>query len=87
MSALERLNEGQFKYDAEKALDIKKSLNIPINNYLGNEENVKYRRVLALEDLEIQENGYYWLDNGDNISIINVTDSEVKYELGRIYTC
>ena len=87
LSALERLNEGQFKYDAEKALDIKKSLNIPINNYLGNEENVKYGRVLALEDLEIQENGYYWLDNGDNISIINVTDSEVKYELGRIYTC
>jgi tRNA pseudouridine55 synthase len=87
LSALERLSEGQFKYDAEKVLDIKKSLNIPLNVYTGDEENVKYGRVLALEDLEIQESGTYWLDNGDNISIITIEDSQVKYELGRIYTC
>jgi len=87
LSALERLNEGQFKYDGEKALDIKKSLNIPLNIYTGDEENIKYGRVLALEDLEIKEEGYYWLDNGDNISVINIQDNLVKYELGRIYTC
>ena len=87
LSALERLNEGQFRYDGEKALDIKKSLNIPLNFYSGEGENVKYGRVLALEDLEIQDNGTYWLDNGDNISIITVENSQVKYELGRIYTC
>jgi len=87
LSALERLNEGQFRYDGEKALDIKNSLNIPLNNYLGDVENVKYGRVLALEDLEIQKDGSYWLDNGDNISIITIKNAEVKYELGRIYTC
>jgi len=87
LSALERLNEGQFRYENEKALDIKKSLNIPQNYYNGDIENVKYGRVLALEDLEIKEEGYYWLDNNDNISIINIKDNEVKYELGRIYTC
>jgi len=87
LSALERLCEGQFVYDDEKPLDIKKSLNIPLNRYTGDEENVKYGRVLALDDLEIKEEGYYWLDNGDNISIINVIDNAVKYELGRIYTC
>ena len=87
LSALERLNEGQFKYDREKALDIKKSLNIPLNIYTGDEENIKYGRVLALEDLEIKKEGYYWLDNGDNISVINIQDNLVKYELGRIYTC
>ena len=89
LSALERLNEGQFTYDAEKPLDIKKSLNIPLNRYLGDYDNVKYGRVLALDDLEIQKEGYYWLDNGDNISIINIINSSVKYELGRIYvsTC
>ena len=87
LSALERLNEGQFKYDGEKALDIKKSLNIPLNFYIGDAENVKYGRVLALEDLEIQESGTYWLDNGDNISIITIQEGQVKYELGRIYTC
>jgi len=87
LSALERLNEGQFKYDGEKALDIKKSLNIPLNIYTGDEENIKYGRVLALEDLEIQDDGAYWLDNGDNISIITISQSQIKYELGRVYTC
>ena len=87
LSALERLSEGSFIYENEKQLDIKKSLNIPINIYTGETDNIKYGRVLAIEDLEIKENGYYYLDNGDNISIINIIDNEVKYELGRIYTC
>lgn len=87
LSSLERLNEGQFVYEDEKALDIKKSLNITQNFYLGDSDNLKYGRVLALEDLQMQEDGYYWLDNGDNISVINVVDKSVKYELGRIYTC
>jgi len=85
LSALERLSEGQFMYDDEKPLDIKKSLNIPQNIYKGDANNLKYGRVLALEDLDIQKEGYYWLDNGDNISIINVENFAVKYELGRIY--
>jgi len=87
LSALERLCEGQFTYDNETQLDIKKSLNIPLNRYNGDEDNIKYGRVLTLEDFEIQEEGTYWLDNGDNISIIKLESGEVKYELGRIYTC
>jgi len=87
LSALERLNEGQFIYENEKLLDIKKSLNIPKNIYIGDYENVKYGRVLALEDLEIKDDGCYWLDNGDNISIIKIEENQVKYELGRIYIC
>jgi len=87
LSMLERLREGQFLYEGEKALDIKKSLNIPENFYNGDEENLKYGRVLALEDLEIQEDGYYWLDNRDNISVIKIENKKVHYELGRIYIC
>ncbi len=87
LSALERLNEGQFAYDGEVALDIKKSLNIPMNTYKGDYENVNYGRVLAIEDLEIKDDGTYWLDNSDNISIITIKDKIIKYELGRIYTC
>jgi len=59
-------------------------LNIKQNFYTGDSDNLKYGRVLALEDLEIKENGYYWLDSGKSISIINVVNTEVKYELGRI---
>ncbi|WP_457745523.1 tRNA pseudouridine(55) synthase TruB [Sulfurimonas sp.] len=84
LSMLERLNEGQFIYENEKALDIKKSLNIAQNYYLGDYDNVRYGRVLALDDLKVQEDGHYWLDNGDNISIIRIQNGSVKYELGRI---
>lgn len=87
LSALERLCEGQFVYDDEKVLDIKKSLNIPQNFYLGDSENLKYGRVLAIEDMKMQEDGFYWLDSDDSISIINIANRSVKYELGRIYTC
>ena len=84
LSALERLNEGLFKYEGEKALDIKNSLNIAKNIYTGDSDNLKYGRVLALEDLDIQEDGAYWLDSGSFISIISVQEDAVKYELGRI---
>ncbi len=84
LSMLERLNEGQFTYENEKALNIKESLNIRQNYYLGDAQNVKYGRVLALEDLKLQEDGSYWLDNGDTISIITIQNAQVKYELGRI---
>lgn len=84
LSALERVREGQFWYNDEEILDIKKSLNIPQNFYLGNSDNLKYGRVLALDDLQIKENGHYWLDGVDFISIIKIADKEVKYELGRI---
>ena len=84
LSMLERLNEGQFVYENERTLDIKQSLNIEQNYYLGDADNVKYGRVLALKDLQLQDSGSYWLDNGNYISIITIKDNEVKYELGRI---
>lgn len=84
LSSLERLSEGVFRYNDEKALDIKKSLNIPQNFYHGESDNLKYGRVLALEDLKIKEDGHYWLDSGSFISVIKVAKTEVNYELGRI---
>jgi tRNA pseudouridine55 synthase len=84
LSALERLSEGQFRYNDEKPLEVRESLNIKQNFYLGNSDNLRYGRVLALDDLENKEDGYYWLDSGSFISIINVANREVNYELGRI---
>jgi len=87
LSALERLREGQFCYNGEASLDIRQCLNIPKNIYRGSQENLRYGRVLALEDLEIQEEGHYWLDNNESIAIIRIEAGEVKYELGRIEIC
>ncbi len=84
LSALERLSEGQFRYNDEEPLDIKKSLNIRENFYHGDTDNLKYGRVLALKELEIKDDGVYWLDSGSFISVINIANAEVNYELGRI---
>lgn len=84
LSALERLREGQFVYENEQALNIKEALSLQQNYYHGDEENLRYGRVLALEDLEIQEDGSYFLDNGESISIITIEEGSVKYELGRV---
>ena len=84
LSALERLSEGQFRYNDEKPLEVRESLGIKQNFYLGDSDNLRYGRVLALDDLEIKSDGFYWLDSGNFISIIHVRDTEVKYELGRI---
>lgn len=84
LSALERLCEGQFVYEDEKALDVTKALNIPQNFYSGDEENIRYGRVLALQDFKIQHEGSYFLDNGESITIVTIKDGAVKYELGRV---
>jgi tRNA pseudouridine55 synthase len=84
LTALERLCEGQFIYEDEKALDIKSSLSLEQNYYLGDPKNIEYGRVLALDDFKVQNAGTYFIDNGDNISIITIEDGLVKYELGKI---
>jgi tRNA pseudouridine55 synthase len=84
LSALERLSEGRFRYEENRELEIREFLGIKKNLYNGDSDNLKYGRVLAIDDLEIKKDGYYWLDSGSFISIINIQDAEVNYELGRI---
>ncbi|WP_345979481.1 tRNA pseudouridine(55) synthase TruB [Sulfurimonas sp. HSL3-2] len=87
LTALERLSEGQFFYENEKPLDIKRSLNIPQNYYLGDTQNIFYGKPLDIEDLKIKDEGYYYLDNNDTITIINVSENRVKYELNKVEIC
>ena len=87
LTALERLSEGQFFYENEKALDIKKCLNIPQNVYLGDHSNVLYGKPLHVKDFTIQENGTYWIDNNDTITIINLSENQIKYELNKVEVC
>ena len=84
LSMLERVREGRFRYENEKALDIKEALAIPKNDYLGDPKNLKYGRKLALEDLKEKSDGTYYLDAGEFLSIIKIENGNVKYELGRV---
>ncbi len=84
LSMLERLREGRFVYEGEKALDPKEFLAIERNFYTGNPQNLLYGRKLALEDFTKQEEGSYYVDSGEFFSIITIKNRQVHYELGRI---
>lgn len=87
LTALERLSEGQFFYDNEKALDIKTSLNMEQNWYEGDQENLFYGRKLEYEAFKIKKDGTYWVDNNDTISIISIENKTVSYLLNKVEAC
>jgi len=84
LSALERLNEGQFHFEHENALDIKKSLNMPHNVYTKERSTILLGQKLQKSDFEVTENGTYWVDNGESISIFEFDDEGVHYLLNRV---
>lgn len=87
LSALERLNEGQFIYNNEHPIDIKTALGLPKNRYNGTTESVILGQPLAREDFDIQKAGTYWIDNGDTVSIIEITEECVHYLLNKVEVC
>jgi tRNA pseudouridine55 synthase len=86
LCALERLNEGQFVYENEKPLDIKTSLAIPKNLYHGDVSALLLGQKLNKNDFENPQAGDYWIDNGNTISIISITDESptIHYHLNRV---
>jgi len=87
LSALERLNEGQFFYDHEKAIDIKTGLALPKNWYNGAKETILMGQPLERELFTIQDNGTYWIDNDETISIIEIADDKIHYILNKVEAC
>lgn len=87
LSMLERLNEGKFVYENEKALDIKTSLSLPKNRYNGNRETILLGQKLRKEDFENSSDGTYWIDNDDTLSIIEIDSEGVHYILNKVEAC
>jgi tRNA pseudouridine55 synthase len=87
LTALERLNEGQFIYENEIPLDIKTSLGITKNRYNGTLETILLGQPLQREDFDISEAGTYWIDNGDTITIFEITPEGVRYLLNKVEAC
>ncbi len=87
LSALERLSEGEFHYNNEKFLDIKEYLDMPQNTFLGEREDMLLGKKLQADQFKNQEESYYWIDNDDTITIIEIKDGEMKYILNKVQTC
>jgi len=85
LSSLKRINEGDFFYDNEKALNPLKFLKIPQNIYTGDPEFLELGKKLSIEYFENKENGEYWVETENFFSVIEIVKGEVKYKLNRIH--
>ncbi len=83
LSSLHRVNEGKFHFDDEIALDPLKYLNIPFNNYLGDDEYLELGKKLSIEYFEEKSDGFYIIVTTNFFSIIEIKDSVVSYKLNR----
>lgn len=84
LSALERLNEGDFVYNDEIPLNPLDYLDIPDNQYKSDLQDILLGRKLQKEDFEIQADGVYKIIIEEMLSIIEIKDDEVKYVLNTI---
>lgn len=87
LSALERINEGCFCYNFEKPLDIRKVLAIKENFFRGDVNQIMLGQKLDIDDFTCKDDGEYWIDLGDCISIINIENMCVKYTLNKVGLC
>jgi len=86
LTYLERINEGEFKFECEKKLNPLKYLNLEENFYLNSTQNLLLGKKLNITDFKIQKKGTYFVKYDKYFAIIEI-DKEVKYKLNRIELC
>ncbi|TWO24639.1 tRNA pseudouridine(55) synthase TruB [Campylobacter insulaenigrae] len=86
LSSLERLCEGNFYYENEKELNILDYLNLK-KNTIKYPQKLHNGQKIFLDDLEIQKEGCYLLEEDDFFSIINIENNQVQYYLNKVLKC
>lgn len=84
LSYLERLHEGEFFYDNEKALNPLDYLDVPTNNYTGTKEWFDLGKKLDINYFENKNDGEYLIAFDTFFSIISIKDMEAKYVLNKV---
>ncbi|MCD4758740.1 MAG: tRNA pseudouridine(55) synthase TruB [Arcobacteraceae bacterium] len=84
LSYLERLHEGQFYFDNEKALNPLEYLDLPLNNYTGTKEWFDLGKKLSIEYFETKEDGEYLIIFDTFFAVIEIRDLEPKYILNKV---
>lgn len=87
LSMLERLYEGVFVYEGEKALSIEGLIDAPYNYYLGDLEDLSLGKKIDLSLLQTQEDGKYMVRTGEYLAIISITNGQVSYLLNKVPLC
>jgi tRNA pseudouridine55 synthase len=84
LSYLERLCEGEFTFDDEKALNPLEYLDLDRNNYTGTKEWFDMGKKLNIEYFENKNDGEYLIPFDNFFSVIEIKDEEVKYILNKV---
>ncbi len=84
LSYLERLNEGKFSFDGEKALNPLLYLDLKENKYTGSKEWFDLGKKLQIEYFETKEDGSYLIPFDTFFSIIEIKEKKVKYLLNKV---
>jgi len=89
LSALERLSEGEFAYENEKALNPLDFINIKDNEYLGDIEDIELGRKIYIDNFKNKEAGLYKIVLKDELSLVEITKDEtrVQYILNKVKLC
>ena len=59
----------------------------PKNRYNGDTTAIVLGQKLSRNDFECSENGTYWIDNGETISVVEIDDDGVHYILNKVEAC
>lgn len=84
LSYLERLNEGKFIFDNEKALNPLEYLRLDEIKYTGSKDWIKMGKKILPQYLEHNIKGVYIIKFDDFFSIIEVKEDKITYIINRI---
>ncbi|QOG11993.1 tRNA pseudouridine(55) synthase TruB [Arcobacter sp. FWKO B] len=84
LSYLQRLNEGKFVFEDEKALNPIEALDLPIIGYSGTKEWIYDGKKLGIEYFDTKEDGMYLMVFDDFFSIIQIQNEKVDYILNKV---
>ncbi|MEA3513775.1 MAG: tRNA pseudouridine(55) synthase TruB [Campylobacterota bacterium] len=84
LSYLQRVHEGKFFYDNEKALNPLEYLDLKTNNYTGTKEWFDLGKRLQIEYFETKEDGEYLILFDTFFAVIEIKNLEVKYILNKV---
>ena len=84
LSALHRVNEGNFYYKNEEPINPYKNLKIPQNIFLANSEILELGKKIDSSYFKIKESGEYLVESKNFYSIIQIDGKRVKYKLNRL---
>ena len=84
LSFLDRLNEGKFHIDNEKALNPLEYLDLEENIYTGTKEWVELGKKLYIDYFEIKKDGNYLLKFDTFFAVIKIEDEKISYLLNKV---